>query len=151
MTHSVLTKTDVAALVRRAMTRTGVTWEQIAAQIGRPEVWTASALLGQQPMPREAAEKAAALLDLPEDAVDALVEEPYRGAGVQEIPSDPTIYRFYEALSVYGPALKELLHEKFGDGIMSAINFNLSLDKKEENGEQRVIVTFDGKFLDYKW
>ena len=151
MTHSVLTKTDVAALVRRAMTRTGVTWAQIAAQIDRPEVWTVSALLGQQPMPREAAEKAAALLDLPEDAVDALVEEPYRGAGVQEIPSDPTIYRFYEALSVYGPALKELLHEKFGDGIMSAINFNLSLDKKEENGEQRVIVTFDGKFLDYKW
>lgn len=151
MTDSILSKKDVAALVRRAMTRTGVTWAEIATAIDKPEVWSASALLGQQPMPREAAEKAAGLLGLSEDAVDALVEEPYRGTGTPRIPSDPTIYRFYEALAVYGPALKELLHEKFGDGIMSAINFNVSLDKKETDGEQRVVVTFDGKFLDYKW
>jgi cyanate lyase len=151
MTDSILSKKDVAAQVRRAMTHKGMTWARLAQEIDKPEVWTASALLGQQPMPREAAEKAATLLDLSEDAVDALIEEPYRGAGVQEIPSDPTVYRFYEALAVYGPALKELLHEKFGDGIMSAINFKISLDKKEEDGEQRVIVTFDGKFLDYKW
>lgn len=151
MTDHILSKQDVAAQVRRAMTHKGLTWTQVAEEIGRPEVWTASALLGQHPVPRALAEKAVALLGLPEDAVDALVEEPIRGIGVQEIPTDPTIYRFYEALSVYGPALKELIHEKFGDGIMSAINFNVSLDKQEADGEQRVVVTFDGKFLDYRW
>jgi cyanate lyase len=151
MSEQVLSKDDVAVLVRRVKTKRGLTWASIAKELGRPEVWTVSALLGQQPVPRPEAEKAVAFLSLPPEAIDALVEEPYRGSGVQEIPTDPTIYRFYEALSVYGPALKELIHEKFGDGIMSAINFNLSLDRKESGGDHRVVVTFDGKFLDYKW
>ena len=67
------------------------------------------------------------------------------------VPTDPTIYRLYEALQVYGPALKELIHEKFGDGIMSAINFSIDIEKKPHPGGDRVVITLDGKFLSYEW
>ncbi len=67
------------------------------------------------------------------------------------VPTDPTLYRFYEAIQVYGPAIKELIHEQFGDGIMSAINFGLTVERREHPGGDRVVVTFDGKFLPYDW
>ena len=80
-----------------------------------------------------------------------LTRFPSRGALGAAVPTDPTVYRLYEVLQVYGPALKELIHEEFGDGIMSAINFQLDLQRREDPGGDRVVITLDGKFLAYQW
>jgi cyanate lyase len=114
-------------------------------------VWTTSALLGQQPMTAAQAEAAASLLDLDEDVRQALQLQPTRGTGESAVPADPTIYRFYEVLQVYGPTIKELIHEEFGDGIMSAINFRLDIKRVPDPAGDRVVVTLDGKFLPYQW
>jgi cyanate lyase len=129
----------------------GLTWQQLADAIGRPLVWTTSALLGQHPIPAELAKVLVELLGLDESAVPVLAAVPYRGGLPTAVPTDPTIYRFYEALQVYGPALKELIHEQFGDGIMSAINFSVDIEKRPHPSGDRVVVRFDGKFLPYEW
>ena len=90
------------------------------------------------------------LLGLGEDVAESLALQPSRGTPA-ELMSDPTIYRFTEALSVYGPALKALIHEEFGDGIMSAINFQVNFTRRPDPDGDRVVITLDGKFLDYKW
>lgn len=146
-----VSKQDAARIVGVARVRAGVTWEQIAERIGKPPVWTTAALLGQHPLSEEDAAAVGEMLGLDAPVVAALRLTPYRGPGEQGIPTDPTIYRFYEALMVYGPAIKELIHEKFGDGIMSAINFKLDVERRSDPGGDRVVVTFDGKFLDYHW
>ena len=144
-------RADVTDLVVSAKIRKGLTWAEIAEHIGRPKVWTTAALLGQHPFTPQDAAAVADLLDLPDEAVLVLAVVPYRGGLPTAVPTDPTIYRFYEALQVYGPALKELIHEEFGDGIMSAINFRLAIGSTEHDGAQHVVVTFDGKFLPYAW
>ena len=146
-----MTKQQAAEIVRDAQFRTGTSWHQIAEAIGRPAVWTVAALLGQHPMSAEEAAKAGELLGLTEDVVLALQRQPYRGSGQQEIPTDPTIYRLYEAVDVYGAAIKELIHEEFGDGIMSAINFKVDVQRRPAPSGDRVVITLDGKFLDYNW
>ena len=128
----------------------GLTWAEIADTLGRPKEWTVTALFGQHPVPAEIAEKAGALLDLSPEDVARLQRQPYRTAE-PELLGDPTIYRFHEALQVYGPTIKELIHEEFGDGIMSAINFRLDVSRRPDPDGDRVVVTFDGKFLDYRW
>ncbi|WP_432509203.1 cyanase [Kineococcus auxinigenes] len=150
MTIPVTTKAEAAAAVRAARVRAGLTWAQIAEQLGAPLVWTTAALLGQHPVTAEQAGLVGKLLDLDEAVVTALQDQPYRGSD-PALVSDPTIYRFHEALSVYGPALKELIHEEFGDGIMSAINFKVDIARRADPDGDRVVVTFDGKFLDYRW
>lgn len=102
-------------------------------------------------MSQQDAARVGELLELDESVVEALQRQPYRGSAVDAIPTDPTMYRLYEALQVYGPAVKELIHEKFGDGIMSAINFRLDVERHPDPGGDRVVVTMDGKFLDYRW
>ncbi len=114
-------------------------------------VWTTAALLGQHPIPADLGAVVVDLLDLDPSAVPVLAAVPMRGGLATAVPTDPTIYRFYEALSVYGGAIKELIHEQFGDGIMSAINFSVEIDKKAHPAGDRVVVTFDGKFLPYDW
>ena len=109
-----------------------------------------AALLGQHPMTREQARRVCELLELDERVAESLTLQPTRGTDPATM-ADPTIYRFVEALSVYGPALKELIHEEFGDGIMSAINFRVDFSRRPSPDGDRVVVTFDGKFLDYKW
>ena len=146
-----MTKKEAAEAVRAAKARLGVTWAQLAEAVGRPPVWTTSALLGQQPMSAAEAEAAASLLDLDADVQQALRLQPTRGALDAAVPVDPTIYRFYEVLQVYGPTLKELIHEEFGDGIMSAINFRLGVERVPDPAGDRVVVTLDGKFLPYQW
>lgn len=146
-----MTKEQAAQLVRHAQFRSGVSWKAIAEAIGRPPVWTVAALLGQHPLSAEEAATVAELLDLDEDVVQALRMQPYRGSGAQEVPTDPTVYRLYEAIDVYGPAIKELIHEEFGDGIMSAINFKVDVERREDPSGDRVVITLDGKFLDYNW
>ncbi len=109
-----------------------------------------AALLGQHPLPAAEAEKVQELLGLDDDSVQSLQRVPHR-AGLGELADDTTIYRFLEAIAVYGPAIKELIHEEFGDGIMSAINFKLDVSRRTDPSGDRVVVTFDGKFLDYQW
>jgi cyanate lyase len=146
-----LSKTEAAEAVRAAKVRLGVTWAQLAEAVGRPVAWTTSALLGQQPMTAEQAKAAGSLLDLDEDVQLALRLQPTRGALEAAVPTDPTIYRFYEVLQVYGPTIKELIHEEFGDGIMSAINFRLDVRREPDPAGDRVVVVLDGKFLPYQW
>jgi cyanate lyase len=145
-----MSKTDAAELVVAARIRKGLSWAGIAEALGTPPVWTTAALLGQHPMTAEQAGTACALLGLDEAVAESLQRQPSRGTDPATM-ADPTIYRFTEALSVYGPALKELIHEEFGDGIMSAINFNVEITRRPDPDGDRVVVTFDGKFLDYRW
>jgi cyanate lyase len=145
------TKQEAAAAVRAAKVRLGLTWEQLAEAVGRPVVWTTAALLGQHPVPAPEAAAAASLLELGDDVAEALQLQPTRGALDTAVPVDPTIYRFYEVLQVYGPTIKELIHEQFGDGIMSAINFRMDVKKVADPAGDRVVVTLDGKFLPYQW
>ena len=146
-----ITKREAAAQVREAKARLGLTWAQLAEAVGRPVGWTMSALLGQQPMSVDEAAAAASLLDLGQDVRQALELQPSRGALESTVPTDPTVYRFYEIIQVYGPTIKELIHEEFGDGIMSAINFRFDVRREADPAGDRVVVTLDGKFLPYQW
>jgi len=145
------TKKDAAQAVLDAKARLGLTWAQLADAVEAPLAWTTAALLGQHPMPKDQAEKIAAVLELGAAETAALQAQPTRGALETAVPTDPTIYRFYEVLQVYGPTIKELIHEKFGDGIMSAINFKIDVDRREDPSGERVVVTLDGKYLKYQW
>ncbi|MBN9164473.1 MAG: cyanase [Myxococcales bacterium 68-20] len=142
---------DVTAQILDAKRRNGLSFTQIAEQTGADRVWLTAALLGQHPLSAEQAASVARLLDLSDDAAAVLQEIPTRGSFEALPPTDPTIYRLYEALQVYGPALKALIHEDFGDGIMSAINFNLAIDRRDTDAGPRVRITLDGKFLPYQW
>lgn len=145
MRHELTEQIVVARLAK------GLTWQELADAIGKPVIWTTAALLGQHPIPAELGKVLAGILGLDEAAVTVLAAPPMRGGLSTAVPTDPTIYRFYEALQVYGGAIKELIHEQFGDGIMSAINFSVDLQKKPHPSGDRVVVTFDGKFLSYDW
>ena len=131
--------------------RLGLKWSTIAATLGSssPILYT-SALLGQFPLTAEEADKAIAILEL--DASDAtlLTESPNRGAGMVMPPTDPLIYRFYELVQNYGPTWKALIEEEFGDGIMSAIDFNMSIARQPDPKGDRVKIEISGKFLPYK-
>ncbi|OCB40577.1 cyanase [Mycobacterium malmoense] len=142
---------EITEQIVLARLRLGLTWQELADAIDRPVVWTTSALLGQHPIPREQARVLVEKLKLDESVVPVLAAPPVRGGLPAAVPTDPTVYRFYEALQVYGGAIKELIHEQFGDGIMSAINFSVDLQKKPHPSGDRVVVTFDGKFLPYQW
>lgn len=137
--------------MRVARVRAGVGWTELAERIGKPAVWAVAALLGQHPMTAAEAAAVGDMLSLSPEVVEALQLEPYRGQDADSVARDPTIYRFREALAVYGPAIKELIHELFGDGIMSAVNFKVTVSRRPDPGGDRVVVTFDGKFLDYTW
>lgn len=146
MNRAEITEQIIAARIAK-----GLTWQQLAEAIDKPVVWTVSALQGQHPIPAEAGKVLVELLGLDESAVPILAAVPMRGGLPSAVPTDPTIYRFHEALQVYGGAIKELIHEQFGDGIMSAINFSLEVERKPHPEGDRVVVTFDGKFLPYAW
>ena len=146
-----LTKIEAGHLVVAAKTRLGLTWAAIAAALDSPVAWSTAALLGQHPMPAALADRATDLLELDPEAAVAFAMQPTRGALETAVPTDPTMYRFYEVLQVNGPTIKALIHEEFGDGIMSAINFRLDVSRRADPGGDRVVVTLDGKFLPYQW
>lgn len=129
----------------------GLTFGEIAQRLGADTVWTTAAVHGQHPFTSGQAEQLCELLSLPAELVGPLGEIPMRGALHGNPPSDPTIYRLHEIVEVYGTTIKALIHEQFGDGIMSAINFNLAVERREADGEERVRIVLDGKFLPYKW
>jgi cyanate lyase len=128
----------------------GITWAKLSEVAGRSPVWTTSAILGQQAMPKDVAEKVGAALGLDGEVVSALQRSPSKGSLGDMVPTDPLMYRFYEILQVYGTTLKELIHEEFGDGIMSAIDFEMSVERQPDPKGDRVKVTMHGKFLPYR-
>ncbi|WP_053960322.1 cyanase [Sulfobacillus thermosulfidooxidans] len=132
-----------------AKCRLKLTWADIAHALGRSEVWTTAACLGQATCSDDEVIRLAGILDIPPEDLRAMTIVPHRG-NVPTIPQDPTIYRFYEILLVYGDTIKELIHEKFGDGIMSAIDFTMDIDRKPDPAGDRVVLTMNGKFLPYK-
>lgn len=146
-----MSKIEAGQLVVAARTRLGLSWSAIADSLESPVAWSTAALLGQHPMPAELAARAAALLELDDEAAVAFAMQPSRGALESPVPTDPTIYRLYEVVLVYGPTIKALIHEEFGDGIMSAINFKLDVARRADPGGDRVVITLDGKFLPYQW
>ena len=127
----------------------GLSFADLGEAIGRDEVWVAALIYRQASAERDEAVKLAATLGLECDIAGELTEPPLKGLG-PVVPTDPLIYRFYEIMQVYGMPLKEIIHEKFGDGIMSAIDFTLNVDKEEDPYGDRVKVTMSGKFLPYK-
>jgi len=129
----------------------GMRWNEIADSIGMAPVWTASLALGESSATEEIAEKLCATLDLDADVAEALQEPPLKGQWLdQTVPTDPLIYRLYEAMAVYGPAVKSCIHEEFGDGIMSAIDFMIDVDRVPDPKGDRVKITMNGKFLPYR-
>lgn len=146
-----MNRDEITEQIIAARLAKGLSWQELADAVHRPVVWTTAALLGQHPIPAEQGEILAAMLGLDPSAVPVLAAPPMRAALPTAVPTDPTIYRFYEAVAVYGRAIKELIHEQFGDGIMSAINFSVDIAKKPHPQGDRVVVTFDGKFLPYDW
>ncbi len=128
----------------------GYTWTEISATVGLSEIFTASAVLGQNSLSADDAQKLGEFLDLDEAVVKALCVYPTKATDPDLVAKDPLIYRFFEIAYVYGDSLKEVIQEKFGDGIMSAIDFTMDVDKQEDPKGDRVVVTMNGKFLPYK-
>jgi len=134
-----------------AKAKKGLTFDQIGKAIGKDEVWVASAFYGQAKFNAEELQKLSQVLDIPHADLAGVLGEhwfPYRGLGTA-IPTDPVVYRLYEGIMVYGHPIKALINEKFGDGIMSMIDCYVTVDKKEDPKGDRVVLTFDGKFLKY--
>ncbi len=126
-----------------------LSWQAIADALGMSVVWTTSACLGMNSCTAEVADKLVKFLGLPEQAKSALMEYPTKEWD-KSVPQDPLVYRLYEVVGVYGNTLKEVIQEKFGDGIMSAIDFSMEVDKQQDPKGDRVVLTLNGKFLPYK-
>ena len=145
-----MTRADVTELVVMAKIRKGLTWARIAKAVGQSKEWTTAALLGQMQLTKQQAQAAGKLLGLPADAVLLLQQVPYKGSLPTAVPTDPLIYRWYEIVNVYGTTIKELIHEEFGDGIMSAIDFKMDISREPDPKGDRVKVMLSGKYLPYK-
>jgi cyanate lyase len=141
---------DVTDLIAFRKIRKGIKWIDVATKVGQSKEWTTAACLGQMQMTRRQAETIGKVFDLPEEAVLILQTVPYKGSLPTAVPTDPLIYRFYELVNVYGMTFKELIHEEFGDGIMSAIDFNMDLKREPNEKGDRVHIEMSGKFLPYK-
>lgn len=145
MAISEITKTLLAAKKAK-----GLTFEDLEKAVGYDETWIASVIYRQASADETEAKKIIAMLGLPEEMAEELTIPPLKGSLEPTIPTDPLIYRFYEIMQVYGMPLKSVIQEKFGDGIMSAIDFSLEVDKVEDPKGDRVKITMCGKFLPYK-
>ncbi|MFK8076677.1 MAG: cyanase [Granulosicoccus sp.] len=143
-----LTMPEVTEAILAKKRALKLSWNSIATAIGMSEVFTTSACLGMNSLPIDKAESLIDLLDLPADVAVVMAECPNK-VFPQTVPTDPCIYRFYEIVGVYGQTLKELIHEKGGDGIMSAIDFEMSVEKVPNPKGDRIEVKMSGKFLSY--
>lgn len=143
-----LSKSDVTEMIYEKKRTAGLSWASIAEDIGMSEVFVTSACLGMNSLPKDKAEALTRNLGLPQEAAIVLAEYPNK-TFTQTVPTDPCIYRFYEIIGVYGQTLKELIQEKGGDGIMSAIDFDMSVDKVPYEKGDRIEIKMTGKFLSY--
>ncbi|MEM6484541.1 MAG: cyanase [Pseudomonadota bacterium] len=143
-----LEREDVTAMIITRKRERKLEWSTIAEAIAMSPVWTHSAAMGMQAMPEDKAVALVEFLELPEESVEVLVEPPTK-IWKQTVPTDPCIYRLYEIVGVYGPTIKALIHEEFGDGIMSAIDFDMSINRVPNSKGDRVKIEMSGKFLSY--
>jgi cyanate lyase len=145
-------RNELVRTLLEAKQNKGFTWTELSQQTGMAELWLASLFYGESSATNEVASKLAELLELPEAVERALCVYPLKGNALEHrsIPTDPLLYRFYEILAVYGMPLKDVIQEKFGDGIMSAVDFTMDVQKQEDPKGDRVIITMSGKFLPYK-
>ena len=140
-----VTQKIISTKVRKQMR-----WSDIATEIGQSKEWTTAAMLGQMTLNRAQADIAQRLFELTDEEAAWLQIVPYKGSLPSAVPTDPLIYRWYEIVSVYGTTIKELIHEEFGDGIMSAIDFSMDIQREADPKGDRVQVVLSGKFLPYK-
>ncbi len=143
-------RNDVVALILEARQAKRLKWADLAATVGKSKEWVTAGCLGQTTFSAEQAGVLVEVLGLPAEAAQVLQTPPYRGSLPTAVPSDPLIYRFYELASVYGTTIKELIHEEFGDGIMSAIDFKMEIKREPDPAGDRVQIVMSGKFLPYK-
>jgi cyanate lyase len=147
---TVLKREHVTEMIVAAKRRKKLKWADVAKQVGKSKEWVTAGCLGQMTFTREQAETVGKLLELPPEAVELLQVVPYKGALPTAVPTDPLIYRLYELVVVYGTTWKELIHEEFGDGIMSAIDFEVDVSRLPDPKGDRVKIVMHGKFLPYK-
>jgi cyanate lyase len=146
-----MTRADVTEKILAAKRLKRLSWKEIVAELGGgTAVYVTAGLLGQMRLRPEQAARAAKLFDLGDEETLLLQEVPYRGSLPTAVPTDPLIYRFYEVVQVYGTTWKELIQEEFGDGIMSAIDFDMAIERQPDQKGDRVRLTLSGKFLPYK-
>ena len=141
---------EVTEKIIAAKVSKGLTWEKVAKEVGLSKEWVTAACLGQMTLNDEQANKVGGLFNLNENEIKWLKVVPYKGSLPTAVPSDPLIYRLYEVISVYGLTIKELIHEEFGDGIMSAIDFSMDIQRENNPAGDRVKILLSGKFLPYK-
>jgi cyanate lyase len=143
-------RNDVTEMIVAAKIKKGIKWADVARKIGLSKEWVTAGCLGQMTFTDEQAKKLGKIFGLPADAVQLLQVVPYKGSLPTSVPTDPLIYRFYELVNVYGTTFKELIHEEFGDGIMSAIDFKMDMTREPDPKGDRVKIVMSGKFLPYK-
>ncbi len=144
-----MNKTEMRDAILEAKKAKGMSWEAIAAAAGLAPEYVVSACLGMNHLDKANADALVAELGL-DEAVSVTLQEFPNKKWDQLVPTDPVLYRLYEIVGVYGETIKEIIHEKFGDGIMSAIDFSMNIDKEENPAGNRVVITLNGKFLPYK-
>jgi cyanate lyase len=145
-----MTREDVTDLIYSAKVQKGIKWSDVAEKLSLSKEWTTAACLGQMTLTRVQADIIGGIFELPKEAVTLLTVVPYKGSLPTAVPTDPLIYRWYEIVNIYGTTIKELIHEEFGDGIMSAIDFSMDIVREPDPKGDRVNVTLSGKFLPYK-
>ncbi|MDH5325617.1 MAG: cyanase [Gammaproteobacteria bacterium] len=145
-----MNRDEVSQLILERKRKKKLKWTHIAEVVGHSKEWTTAAMLGQMTLTTEQASAVGTLLELPDEAVEILQTVPYKGSLPTAVPTDPLIYRFYELINVYGVTFKELIHEEFGDGIMSAIDFSMDISREPDPKGDRVHIVMSGKFLPYK-
>jgi cyanate lyase len=143
-------RNDVTKKILTIKVKNKMTWAAIAEKIGQSKEWTTAAMLGQMTLDEQQAAVAQELFQLTDEETAWLQIVPYKGSLPTPVPTDPLIYRWYEIVSVYGTTIKELIHEEFGDGIMSAIDFSMDIQRQPDPKGDRVNVVLSGKFLPYK-
>ena len=145
-----MNRIDVTEKIIAAKVSKGLKWSEIAAKVGLSKEWVTSACLGQMTLSKEQAGTLAEIFGLSDEEAKWLMVTPYKGSLPTAVPADPLIYRFYEMVNVYGTTFKALIHEEFGDGIMSAIDFKMDLQREADPAGDRVRIVMSGKFLPYK-
>jgi len=145
-----MNRLDVTEKIIATKVAKGLKWSDVAAKVGLSKEWTTAACLGQMTLTPQQAGVVGEIFGLSDAEQKWLMVVPYKGSLPTQVPADPLIYRFYELVSVYGTTFKELIHEEFGDGIMSAIDFKMDLQREPNPAGDRVSITMSGKFLPYK-
>jgi cyanate lyase len=145
-----MSRVQVTEKIVAAKIAKGLKWTDVAAQVGLSKEWVTAACLGQMTLTADQAAQIGAIFGLTEEDEKWLATVPYKGSLPTSVPTDPLIYRFYELVNVYGTTFKELIHEEFGDGIMSAIDFKMDLTREADPKGDRVKIVMSGKFLPYK-